>query len=94
MNPRAAPPAPPAGTYSVAENEAMLAQSKTATNNHLVAAADYITRLFEANEVPFAIMGGFSMNIRGSIRETYDVDVAVGCDMNKLLAVVSASGHR
>lgn len=94
MDPRAAPPPQPAGTYSVAQSGPLTEQSANATDAHLLAAADYITRLFEANQVPFAFMGGFSMNIRGSQRSTYDIDVAIGCEMSQLLAVVSAQTLR
>lgn len=94
MDPRTPQGPQPAGTYSVAQSALLAEKSSSASGGHLLAAADYITRLFDANKVPFAFMGGFSMNIRGSPRETHDVDVAVGSDMNQLIAVVSAQAHR
>ncbi|RMD41617.1 hypothetical protein DV735_g3529, partial [Chaetothyriales sp. CBS 134920] len=94
MNPRAAHPPQPAGTYTVAQGQLLTQQSSTAGIGDLLIAADYITRLFDANQIPFAFMGGFSVNVRGSQRETHDVDVAVGCDMHKLLMAVSTQPDR
>ena len=34
-------------------------------------------------------MGGFSMLLRGSSRDTHDVDVAVGCDMGQLIQAIA-----
>jgi hypothetical protein len=46
--------------------------------------------MFQANGIPYAFMGGFALKLRGSTRDTYDVDVAVGCTMQRLIEVLSA----
>jgi len=89
-----APPLPqaqqPAGTYTYQETANLTAQSQSAGPNHLTAAADYITQLFQTEGIPHALMGGFSLQLRGSPRNTFDVDIAVGCDMGQLIAVLSS----
>ena len=60
----------------------------TALEVHLLAAADYITEVLVQNQVSYALMGGLSLRLRGSTRGTQDVDIAVGCNMNRLLEVI------
>lgn len=59
------------------------------SEQHLFAAADYVTRMLMVNQISYTlIVGGGSLRLRGSSRGTHDVDIAVGCDMNRLLEVI------
>ncbi|KAF2691387.1 hypothetical protein K458DRAFT_353109 [Lentithecium fluviatile CBS 122367] len=64
-----------------------------AANGQLIAAADFVSQVFRANNIPFALMGGFALKLRGSNRDTHDVDVAVGCTMQRLIEVLSAQSR-
>ncbi|KAK2797857.1 hypothetical protein FQN50_009062 [Emmonsiellopsis sp. PD_5] len=77
------------GTYTVEQLHSYMRISESAGTNHLVSAAEYIVQVFRTNNIPVAIMGGFSLLLRGSPRETQDVDIAVGCTMLQLLQVLS-----
>lgn len=61
-----------------------------ASTAQLSAAAMFLSQVFEANSVTFAFMGGYALILRGSSRDTHDIDVAVGCTMQRLLQVISA----
>lgn len=66
----------------------LVANANTALEAHLLAAADYVTEVLVRNQVSYALMGGLSLRLRGSSRGTHDVDIVVGCDMNRLLEVI------
>jgi len=55
---------------------------------NLFAAANYLDRLFSANGIRWAAMGGFAMICRGSRRMTNDVDVATDATMRTLWSVI------
>lgn len=55
---------------------------------NLFAAASYLKRLFSANEVRWAAMGGFAMICRGSRRTTRDVDVVTDTTAKTLWAII------
>ena len=78
------------GTYTHEQLGALLRPASRADLQQLVSAADFMSRVFQANEVPYAFMGGFALRLRGSDRETRDVDIAVGCTMLRLIEVLSA----
>lgn len=65
----------------IAANRVVLSQ--------LVAAADLVSQVFQANSIPYAFMGGFALKLRGSTRDTHDIDVAVECTMQRLIEVLS-----
>ncbi|KAI9710294.1 MAG: hypothetical protein M1820_002788 [Bogoriella megaspora] len=83
------PQSAPANTYSAEQGSALALTAQNAGDKHLVAAADYIVQVFQANNIKYAIMGGFSLMLRGNKRETHDVDVAIGCTMQRLKEVLS-----
>ncbi|KAF2490757.1 hypothetical protein BU16DRAFT_565687 [Lophium mytilinum] len=64
-------------------------QPGTYTYEHMPA-LQTMTRVFQANNIAFAIMGGFALKLRGSTRDTRDVDIALGCTMQRLIEVLSA----
>lgn len=76
-------------TWTWDQHQQLSSISDRATRLHLSAAAEFVSQIMQANAIPFAIMGGFAIQIRGSPRETYDVDIAVGCNMGRLLEVIS-----
>ncbi|KAI9761253.1 MAG: cysteine desulfurase [Chaenotheca gracillima] len=55
---------------------------------NLFDAAVYITTLLSANDVPHAVMGGFAMVCRGSLRTTHDVDVVTDATMAALWRII------
>lgn len=55
---------------------------------NLFAAASYLSRLFAANGIQWAAMGGFAMICRGSRRTTRDVDVVTDTNMRNLWAII------
>jgi hypothetical protein len=50
-------------------------------------------RVFSANHIPYAFMGGYSLILRGSPRGTQDLDVTVGCAMDQLAQVLKAQNR-
>jgi hypothetical protein len=87
---RAAPKEQPAGTYNVDEGNALGLASAASSSGHLLSAADYIIGLLETNRVPYALMGGFALKLRGSPRTTHDVDLTVGCSMGQLIQLLTS----
>lgn len=55
---------------------------------NLYAAATYIGGLLEANNLLYAICGGFAMVCRGSPRTTSDVDMATTASMKQFWRIV------
>jgi hypothetical protein len=77
-------------TYTPQEMENYEKLSRKATEDHMVDAADHIVQVLERNGINYAIMGGFSLRIRGSNRDTFDVDLAVGANMLELRTALAA----
>ncbi|PVH73494.1 hypothetical protein DL98DRAFT_607255 [Cadophora sp. DSE1049] len=86
---RESQPTQPEGTYNVHQSHPLASSAYLASELYLHAAALYITTLLDTHDIPNALMGGFSMYLRGSTRVTHDIDVAVGCDMQTLLQALS-----
>jgi hypothetical protein len=68
-------------------------QSHEATEDHIVDAADHIIQVLGSHHISYAIMGGFSLRIRGSERRTFDVDLAVGGNMLQLRTAFTADSR-
>ena len=81
------------GTYTPEQQHGLSMAAIVASTPQLLAAADLVSQVFQANGIPFAFMGGFALKLRGSIRDTQDVDVAVGCTMQRLIEVLSAQSR-
>jgi len=75
----------PPGTYNAEQGFQFSALAHEARIGNLIAAADHIILIFQAFGLPHSLMGGFSLKMRGSQRNTYDVDVAIGCEMVQLI---------
>jgi hypothetical protein len=75
-------------TYSWEQALALKDAARQANSDELLLAADYMSQLFQANNVSYALMGGLSVRLRGGPRETQDVDIAIGCDMGRLLQII------
>ncbi|KLJ06480.1 hypothetical protein EMPG_10127 [Blastomyces silverae] len=89
------PPQAPPGSYDPAQAIALTSASKANTKMpHLIETMDYMIQLLQANSVSFALMGGLAMAVLGSNRNTHDVDLAVGCNMEKLKQIATANHHR
>ncbi|WEW55166.1 hypothetical protein PRK78_000595 [Emydomyces testavorans] len=76
-------------TYTVDQGFALASASAHAGFRHLLSAADFISQLLRGRNIPFAIMGGFSLGLRGSQRQTHDVDIATGCNMGQLIQAIA-----
>ncbi|KAI9836120.1 MAG: hypothetical protein M1819_001736 [Sarea resinae] len=75
--------------YTSQQQHQLEAYSRNATLTQLVRTADYMSRVLSGSAISFAFMGGFALNLRGSTRETHDVDIAVGCNMLTLLQTLT-----
>ncbi|WEW60957.1 hypothetical protein PRK78_006445 [Emydomyces testavorans] len=78
------------GMYNWEEGLSLARESSRAELIQLVAAADHVACVLQGSTISFALMGGFSLWLRGSRRDTHDVDIAVGCNMLQLREVLSA----
>jgi hypothetical protein len=77
------------GTYTHDQMVALQDYCKqNAKDDHLKLAAALVTKFLASAGIPYAIMGGFSLRIRGSPRQTYDVDLACGCNMAQLMSAL------
>ncbi len=88
-----APPPPPANTYTPEQRDALQRDSANATEEHLVLATDLAVEKLAADGIPYALMGGFSLRMRGSARQTLDVDLVVGGTMLALKTAMSGDSR-
>jgi hypothetical protein len=82
-------PQTPSRTYTAEEGFSLASASAQAGLRHLLSAADYVSQLLSDKSIPFAIMGGFSLALRGHQRQTQDVDIAIGCNMGQLIQAIA-----
>lgn len=54
----------------------------------LALATRYLIKLFRDRHVPYAVLGGWAVYLRGGQRTTQDVDIAVRSTMNDLKATL------
>ncbi|KAJ4402999.1 hypothetical protein N0V85_005189 [Neurospora sp. IMI 360204] len=72
------PPPLTAGEYCGSrEWDILNSSSKGATTSQLVAALDIVTDVLDKENIPYAIMGGFSLQLRGMQGVRQNVDLAV-----------------
>lgn len=55
---------------------------------NLISATDLITGLLEQNEIQYAVMGGFAVNLLQGQRETRDVDVCFSGGFKNLRSIL------
>lgn len=67
--------------YTNEEGRLLTQSAKHARIAHLWCALEFMERLLRGKGVSYAVMGGLALNIRGSRRDTHDVDIAADCDM-------------
>lgn len=61
------------------------------TPEHLALAMDHVVRLLEVSNIPYAVMGGMHMIIRGyDERSTTDVDIAVQSNARDILQALAS----
>lgn len=65
-------------------------ESQNPTVENLGLAAKFLRGLLSAYNIPLAFVGGWAVYLRGSGRQTNDVDVTVGCAMPYLMDVLRA----
>jgi hypothetical protein len=78
-----------ADRYTYDQFEGCMARSRDATPAELAQARDYLIQILQANNVPYAFMGGYSLVLRGSQRPTNDIDIALQATQLELQAVVT-----
>jgi hypothetical protein len=78
-----------ADRYTYDQFEGCMARSRNATPAELAQARDYLVQILQANNVPYAFMGGYSLVLRGSQRPTNDIDIALQATQLELQAVVT-----
>jgi hypothetical protein len=64
--------------------KSLSARSALATEGHVVCAADYVVRLLTSRRIPYALMRSLFLRMRGSPRETADVDLVMAANMLQL----------
>ena len=65
-------------TYSISNDlDELEEEARNATRENFTAARDYVLGLLHRNGYQAALLGGYSLALRGSPRATYDIDVAV-----------------
>ena len=68
-------------TYHINDLDDLEEKAVDANSRNFAAARDYVSRLLNRNSVRWALMGGYSLSLRGSGRRTFDIDVAVQATM-------------
>jgi hypothetical protein len=81
-------PAPQAEVYDTTRFGELYYGSRQPEINELGLAARFMIQVFEHYRIPFAFLGGWAMYMRGSRRQTQDVDIAVGTTMEYLKAIL------
>ncbi|KAH8745934.1 hypothetical protein BGZ57DRAFT_836685 [Hyaloscypha finlandica] len=81
-------PAPQAEVYDTTRFGELYYGSREPQINELGLAARFLIQVFEYYRIPFAFFGGWAMYMRGSPRQTQDVDIAVGTTMEYLKAIL------
>ncbi|PMD64203.1 uncharacterized protein K444DRAFT_714034, partial [Hyaloscypha bicolor E] len=71
----------------------LAANSHQTELSHLILAADHITGIFQTGGISYALIGGFSLQLRGSPPNTFDVHVAVGSSMRQLIELFILHPH-
>lgn len=71
------PPSTPGEYCGIHEWEILKSSSKGATTSQLVAALDIVTDLLDKEDIPYAVMGDFSLQLRGMQGARRNVDLAV-----------------
>lgn len=79
--------------YTPDEFDKIMSQSRRATEDYMLRAANFIVDRLNRRNIPHAVMGGFSFVLRGSPRRTADVDFAVGCGMEMVRTVLGSEAR-
>ncbi|KAK3399991.1 hypothetical protein B0T20DRAFT_496188 [Sordaria brevicollis] len=79
FRPQESLPSKPGEYCGIREFDILNSSSKNATTSQLIAALDIVTDIFDQNDIPYAVMGGFSLQLRGmkSSVARQNVDLAV-----------------
>lgn len=75
-------------TYHIDNLDDLEEKAADANSRNFAAALDYISRLLNRNSVSWALMGGYSLSLRGSGRQTFDIDVAVQATMLTMQKII------
>jgi hypothetical protein len=75
-------------TYDMDDLDDLEEEAARASSANFIAARDYVLSLLGGNGVQGALLGGYSLSLRGSPRKTYDIDVAVEATMRDVQRIV------
>ena len=75
-------------TYHINDLDDLEEKAADANPENFVAARGYISRLLNRNSIKWALMGGYSLSLRGSSRRTFDIDVAVQATMLTMQKII------
>lgn len=78
----------PAEVYDTDRFAELYSQSRKVDEEHLALATKYLIGVFQQYDVPYAVLGGWAVYLRGNRRATQDVDVAVRSPMEIIKAVL------
>ncbi|KAK8047378.1 hypothetical protein PG996_015442 [Apiospora saccharicola] len=67
--------------YTPDQGERLTQSSRHPSRIELCYALEFMAELIQAKGISYAVMGGLALNLRGSRRETHDVDIVVACNM-------------
>ncbi|KAK8135713.1 hypothetical protein PG984_003653 [Apiospora sp. TS-2023a] len=67
--------------YTPEQGDRLTRSSRHPSRIELCCALEFMAEFIQAKGVAYAVMGGLALNLRGSRRETHDVDMVVACNM-------------
>ena len=75
------------GQYNLDELDELEVLAEDATPDHLRAALVHVSRTLHVH-CKYALMGGYNLNLRGSLRQTTDIDLGIekGYKVNQVLS--------
>ena len=86
-------PQPQAKIYDTPRFEQLYYSSRRAPVENLGLAAKFFIGLSHNGQVPMAFFGGWAMCLRGSSRQTEEIDVAVNATMDYIKSILLQCGR-
>ena len=81
--------APAAEVYNTDRFAQLYHASRQPPMDNIGLAAAHLIDLFNRNNIPAAMMGGYSLYVQGNPRETSDLDITVRTTMQTLVALLA-----
>ncbi|PGH36400.1 hypothetical protein GX50_00735 [[Emmonsia] crescens] len=77
-----------ASLYTWEEFPKLMKEAQGPSEANLTSAADLLARMLEESQIPYGFMGGYALKLRGSARNTTDIDIAVEATMLQIREVL------